>query len=120
MNVTDQPSREVIEKEFIERVMRRLIARVGSRKSSSSNLKPSRIASRRTVPQEECDLSLAEVFANQMCCRDASDVLFGLWTYRRMFHSIVAILDINMGRLVDIAHRDILIVASILAAGAQA
>ena len=47
-------------------------------------------------------------------------MLFGLWAYRRMFHSIVAILDINMSRLVDIAHRNILNVASILAAGAQA
>ena len=69
---------------------------------------------------EKCDLGKAEVFANQMCCRDASGVLFGLWAYRRMLHSIVAILDINMSRLVDIAHRNILIVGRILAAGAQA
>lgn len=37
-----------------------------------------------------------------------------------MFRYIIDILDINMSRLVDIAHRNILIVASILAAGAQA
>ena len=76
--------------------------------------------SRRTVPRKECDLGKAEVFANQMCCRDASGVLFSLWAYRRMLRFIAAILDINMSRLVDVAHRNILIVASILAAGAQA
>lgn len=66
------------------------------------------------------DSRKAEVLANQMCGRDASGVLFALWAYRRMVHSIVAILDVNMSRLADIAHGDTLTVGSILAAGAQA
>ena len=55
-----------------------------------------------------------------MCRRDASGVLFGRWAYRRMVHSIVAVLDVNMSRLANIAHGNTLTVGSILAAGAQA
>ena len=57
-----------------------------------------------------------------MRCRDASDVLFGLWAHHWMFHSIIAILDVNMSGLADVAHGDILTVGAkgILAAGAKA
>lgn len=57
-----------------------------------------------------------------MCCRKASNVLFALWVHRRMTRSVIGILDINMSRLVDISHRNILALGAegVLAAGAQA
>lgn len=42
-----------------------------------------------------------------MCCRHASDVLFVLGTHPRL-RFVVAILDVHMSRLADIAHGYIL------------
>lgn len=48
-------------------------------------------------------------------------MLFTLWAHRRMSRAIVAILDVNMSRLADVAHGNILTVRAkrILAAGVQ-
>ena len=56
-----------------------------------------------------------------MCRREGSGLIFPLWVYHRwMPHFVVTIPDVNMGRLVDVSHRNILAVGaeSIFAAGA--
>lgn len=71
---------------------------------------------------KQCDLGKAEVLAHQMRCRDGSAVLFALRAHRCMFHSIVAIMDVNMSGLANITHGDIPTVGAegILAARAKA
>ena len=65
----------------------------------------------------------AKVFADQMCCREGSGRIFPLRVYRRRRpRSVITVPDVNMGRLADVSHRDILAVGAegVLAAGAQA
>ena len=84
-----------------------------------------RMASCRTIPCETGTMGPglweAKVFADQMCCGEGSGRIFPLRVYhRRMPHFVVAIPDINMGRLADVSHRNILAVGAegIFAAGA--